>query len=654
MDIVQRIKEEMKEAKAALEDPEYQYKANSLDRSVHVKKYDDIKNVDLNSMFRNAILLYCIAEDLDKYQKLYQILQDMDFSFFYKEYEKHHTPTSVEIMELVKVDRTHSKITVAGKRAFIAMGMEDFYSANLSLDDKSQLLLQQLKRRNLEDIRFLFQSGFLEDLLEKQCGIDLNYDSIESIKHTLYSICLEIYDIKLFEQTKDVIFRNAPGAVRQHKMVQFKNSRIVETIGLVYKIYHNILALEQENKDQLHYEIFALEQVLTYLKDPEVLIQNMDHIDYKMLELVDSNAYQDIFKIILQNQEKRYKIALTQAIKSKAEIENSAAGLLLRKYNIAIEQLPEDIQKSLLQEKNLKILDENMKALHIDHADSFSKKLYAFLTETSVKQMHFYTYLLHMGFLKKETLLHSIEQEKQELLKENAECLLDENVSAKSPNYEENILFLHPEELKANIKLLSWYPKEKKANNFNYLYDSRYVDLLDFFIEQDIDLNLLDDCKLSLEQMEAFIKRVQICSSLDIDIYTKSGHINRSFLLGKGFYCDAKQLDAYMLYSSLEDQEIMKSLHHAKRDHINDHISMIDSFKKLEVYKREDEMAYVIDDLVISRPKVMRNLTYFYEQKQINSHTILQSILYNSNFNDAEIKKIENIVLTDKKTKQKV
>lgn len=653
MDIVQKIKEEIEAAKADLEDPEYQYKANSLDRSVYVKKYDDIKKVDLNIMFRNAILLYCIAEDLDKYQKLHQALQDMDFSFFYQEYEKYHTPTSVEIMELVKVDRTHSKITVAGKKAFIALGLQDFYSTDLSLDDKKQLLLQQLKRRNQEDIHFLFRSGFLEDLLKEQSGIDLDSEIMETIQYTLYSICLEIYDVKLFEQTKDIVFHNSHAAIRQHKTVQYQNSRIVETINFVNKAYHDILDLEKENKEKLHREIFSLEQVLTYLKDPEVLIQNMDHIDYKMLELVDRSAYQDVFKIMLRNQKERYKKALTQAIKSKTEIENSAIGILLRKYNMAIEQLPEDIQNTLLQEKDLKRLDANMKALHMNCADSFSKEIWTFLMKTSVKQMHFYTYLLHMGFLSKETLLHSIEQGKHELLKENAKCLLDENIPAKSSNYEENILFLNPEELKSNIKLLSWYPKEKKTNNFNYLYDSRYDDLLDFFIEQDIDLNLLDDCKLSLEQMDAFIKRVHICSALDIAIYTKSGHVNRSFLLGKGFYCAEDQLDEYMLYSSLEDKEVMKHLQQAKRNHINENITTIPSFLNLEAYKREDGMAYVIEDCVVSRPKVMRNLTYFYEQGEVNSHTILQSILYNSNFNDTEIKKIQNVVMTDKKEKRK-
>ena len=178
------------------------------------------------------------------------------------------------------------------------------------------------------------------------------------------------------------------------------------------------------------------------------------------------------------------------------------------------------------------------------------------------------------------------------------------------------------------------------------------MDALDFLIENGLNISLLDNNKLTKEEMYNFIKRTQICLSLDIDIYTAGGNINRSFLLGKGFYCKAEDLDKYMLVSQLEDEEVIKELKEAKRDHINDEIYNLEGIKKLEGYRSEDGLTYEIEEMSLSRPKVMRNLTYFYEQNKITENNTLQSIIFNSNLENKEIEIIKEKVIPLGKRKQ--
>ena len=49
----------------------------------------------------------------------------------------------------------------------------------------------------------------------------------------------------------------------------------------------------------------------------------------------------------------------------------------------------------------------------------------------------------------------------------------------------------------------------------------------------------------------------------------------------------------------------------------------------------------------------MRNLTLFLETENINDNNILQSIIYNSNFNDNDIEIIKSTIFKNNKVKVK-
>ncbi len=283
-----------------------------------------------------------------------------------------------------------------------------------------------------------------------------------------------------------------------------------------------------------------------------------------------------------------------------------------------------------------------------------TKKFITILDRYSLKEINNYSYLIEKGYISRDTTFKFMnENTSLDKINANLEFLMSKKIEPKISNYDEKILFLPIEQLRTNENLLfSFYHKNKSDNNFNYLYNSFYMDALDFLIENGLSVDLLDNNKLTKEEMYNFIKRTQICLSLDIDIYTAGGNINRSFLLGKGFYCKAEDLDKYMLVSQLEDEKVIKELKEAKRNHINDEICNLEVMEKLEEYRSEDGLTYEIEEMILSRPKVMRNLTYFYEQNKITENNILQSIIFNSNLENKEIETIKEKVIPLEKRKQ--
>ena len=195
--------------------------------------------------------------------------------------------------------------------------------------------------------------------------------------------------------------------------------------------------------------------------------------------------------------------------------------------------------------------------------------------------------------------------------------------------------------------------KTKNNNNFNYLNDSYNFDIFDILIENGIDIDLLDENVLSKDDIENFIKRIYICLSLNIPIYTKSGNINRSFLLGNNFYAQDDSLDDYILKSRYENEELNNYIKNNLRNKIHYDINIIEEYKRLEMFKSKDELYYDIDGIIISRPKVMRNLTLFHNSNLINKDSILTSIIYNSYLSDEEIELIKKRIFSKVKRKNK-
>lgn len=649
MDIIALIEETIEECKSCIEDEEYLYKANSYDLSLNIDSFKKVKDLSINTVIKDFILYYCINVPYKEYKILNEKLDKTDFQSLYDVFIKHHTPTMMELLEVVEEEEDQTAYTtVLEERSFRVLGIYHLYDKTASNEVRQEIVAKEIAKQDKKNMLLLFANGFLDDLLPES----LEERHIKNIKNAICNTFENIYSSFIFDQRRSSLFDpdknpSIDSSILQQleEMVidkQERDSFFKKWIPCIEKARKLLISIDKKYKKQQTSIVHALEKARTYIEDKEHLAENIDKINFTALALVDEDLYLEVFKLALEEQEKRYQKALREEEESKLQDENILIDNILQKYKIVFKTLSEEIKSLLIQDINIDLLDKNMRLLHIDNKDNLTVNIFKFLLNTPVKEMNHYGYLLNKGYLSKQTFFDYIDGENDiEYLNNNASMILSQNISSQVPNYDENILFLDANELKLNSQLLSWYKKKTTDNIFNYLYSSDAYDTLDILIENDLDLALLDNHKLSLEQIDAFRKRLQISTSVGIDIYTKSGNVNRSFLLGKGFYCEEEKLDEYMLHSSLENEDIMNELKLNKLNHINENIMNLEVVQKLEVYKRDDDLAYVIDDIIISRPKVMRNLTYFYEKNKLNDDTVIQSIIYNSNFNDEEIQTIQ-------------
>lgn len=381
----------------------------------------------------------------------------------------------------------------------------------------------------------------------------------------------------------------------------------------------------------------------------------MDGISFFVLQELDENIYIDIFKQIFKYQKEKYDLLIEQKNTLLEDNLKNKYKELLKKYNIDYEKLEQDIKDVLNKCDNLNILDIKFNLLNIDNNIVLTEELLNSIIDMDIKQIRNLKHLMDSGIVTKNTICKNLDliNDDYDNFNNNAKIMMNHKISLDNKIYDEDILFINNQELLQNEKMLKVYRNELSKGDYTYLNDSNSFDILDVLIENNLPLDSFDNYSLNNKDISNLIKRLSICTDLDIDIYTVSGNLNRSFLLGNKFYIPEEALDEYIVTSNYYDENIINFIRNNNRNNINKNINLIEEFNELENYKSEDELSYNIDGLIISRPKVMRNLTLFLETENINDNNILQSIIYNSNFNDNDIEIIKSTIFKNNKVKVK-
>ncbi|MGN0973760.1 MAG: hypothetical protein ACI4OT_03365 [Bacilli bacterium] len=489
--------------------------------------------------------------------------------------------------------------------------------------------------------------------------VDLN-----KIKEDLKQNTLKATKSKNYYMTEINAARKVVETLRKHesnekliqKAKQHNNAELKSyNYYLEIRNYYNELLKINRDYEQLKKKVIRdlnrIKEFITNLPD----ITLIDKINYTTLQEIDENAYKEIFKQIFANQEERYN-KLKEAENNL--LENSYQNRyknLLQKYNIEFEQLDIDIQNIFKNCNDIELLDNKLTILKLDSILDLTEEFLNTIINMDIKKIKQVAYLINNKIISKETVFENIDLINKDFdsLNNNASIMINHNISIDNKLYNDDILFVDNKELLNNEELLKVYRKELSEGDYIYLNDSNNFDILDLLIENDISLNSFDNYSLSQKEISNLIKRIFICTDLNIDMYTKSGNLNRSFLLGNKFYTSEETLDEYILTSNYYDENIEDFIKNNNRNHINKNINLIEEFNELEKYKSEDELSYNIDGLIISRPKVMRNLTLFLETENLNKNNILQSIIYNSNFNDSDIEIIKSTIFKNNKIKVK-
>lgn len=429
-----------------------------------------------------------------------------------------------------------------------------------------------------------------------------------------------------------------------------KKNHVLQYYTDISAYYTELVVQNKTYENKLKQAIKELENLKEVVSDLDNHYMKIDEDALRSFRILDENIYKIVGENILNIQKEKYDSLQKERQKLVNLVESSKYQRVFSKFGIIFDALEDEVKEYIIEQVDISVLDKKMSLLNIEHFSYLSIDLIERLLSTNDKLLSEIDYLKNIGFVDEEVFLPHMSDYISDFdnINKNATLLLKHHIHYGNNFYDEDILFVPYIELFYNEKLLSVYRNQFCSGDFIFLEDTKNFDLLDVFIENEIDLYSFDSYQLNHKEVDNLIKRIHLCNTLFIDYYTDSGNLSRSFLLGNQFYCKEDDLDDYILYSNYENKEIDQFIRNNNRNHIHPGIYTILEFNKLESYKSEDELSYDIEGIFISRPKVMRNLTLFLETGQINQKTILQSILYNSNLNDEEIEIINSRVFDSK------
>ena len=427
-----------------------------------------------------------------------------------------------------------------------------------------------------------------------------------------------------------------------------------------YKYYTLIQEYYKELQQRERQYQSDIKKLTNHLKKVKNIIlelpkyQNLDDIDFALLNeidkdlngIIDEKIYEIIFKSILEYQKERYdRYKLAKESLDQTEKQDTLRRMFSR-FNIDFEGFDQDIKDYLYQLEDLNSFYDKMKSIGISKSTELTLDYIKMIQDISTKMIDSFKYLISHNLISTETFAKRLPeyQENEKRVLENSKIMLERRLNYSNNLYNEEILFNDPNKVEKTDKLLSSYRENITSADYNYFKDESNFDLLDILIENEIDIYCFDSYLLSKEDIKNLNKRLQICTMLDIDVYSEKGNLNRTFLLGNGFYCKEEELDEYLTNSKYIDQNIIEELEQVSRTEIDKTITSLPEVIALEEYVSDDNSCYNINGLIISRNKVLRNLTYFKNNNKLNENTIINSIFYNMNVNDEEVLKVKSII----------
>lgn len=214
-------------------------------------------------------------------------------------------------------------------------------------------------------------------------------------------------------------------------------------------------------------------------------------------------------------------------------------------------------------------------------------------------------------------------------------------------NYNNKVLLLDKNVLIGNIKLLKQYFNKLTNTNLwcSLLINPELFKIIDFFSETGITFENINFNNLDGVNVDNLIKRMYLALNCNLPIF-KGGMIDLE-LLAK---IEEQNLDEYIpneTHYSLPI-DILDEFRKTKVTGINDNIINLINFK--EFYDSRDGNIYFGDDIILSKTRLLRNLSILYckNDKYSMDDLIFYSLIYGSFLSNEEIKKIKSHIKKEK------
>ena len=171
-------------------------------------------------------------------------------------------------------------------------------------------------------------------------------------------------------------------------------------------------------------------------------------------------------------------------------------------------------------------------------------------------------------------------------------------------NINEKVLLLDPNYLRQALLLAKKYSLDLNNEQILLSLTNKYIfDYLDILIELNIIDILKTDQSFLNGDLPNIIKRIIICQKLNIKIINKNNKLLSMIKTGNNFYLNENELDEYIENSVINfiSSKTLSKLTTSQR------LELANPPKELDIYEKNGN--YLINGIIISKNKVLRNLT---------------------------------------------
>lgn len=495
----------------------------------------------------------------------------------------------------------------------------------------------------------------------------------ERLKSIIEETVIDGYEDAINDSMFDDYDRQLFGTKKFSKFVEKEKSRIVNETLREFITTADVNIFEDYEQMKKHYDRIlkeAKEVVKTTnkkIKKLEELMYKLSYINPERLIKVDNGVYEFLFDDKIKYYYLLYSIEHNYNLQKKAEEKNiefsnnslNKLEILFSKYGFNFNEFNEEERESIINETNVFHVENilnSIKYSELSFISEYASEFVKIIIFSKPEVIKFIDHLLKNKIIDKKFIFKNIDilcpTRAFERLYNNINYLSSIGVNIVNIFKDDpGILLLDSEELIARTNILSEYNfklDKEDVYNFDALNDDKMLDLLDNYIELGLKDIILDNPKYLTSNGFDTIKRIMICNLIGVNPINKSNKIVGSVNTGNNFYVAPGKYDNFIIdyKHDYQNHKCVDVLNNNVRNIISQSTKNRMFVKKLDELYMKDELTYVIEGVVISRNRVLRNLDVlikhlFYSDLDI-SDMVFQSILYNM-INNVEPEVIEKI-----------
>ncbi len=597
--------------------------------------YDDIKKCysNISSIKDRLQLLEAYKNiDLEKIIKLYLLIE---YEFSIDELNK----MTAYILDLLSYD-VNKKILVEN------IGYLDKEESN----NKKKNFLSKFV-----DVILFMAKHFVKDF-ENNLNILINLSKNNDFKETI-----DIFD-KMFncKEQLNILIKNSK-VMKYSKESIIKNKKanciLEELISSFKKIYEE---KEYMIKDKLYNYSSYIKKAQknnNYLKevDNNILkitsILEKEYIAYfEILKLKDIIKDDTLFNEILIYILKNTKFSVNNKYKNKLEI---MFRNLFNKYNYNYDILDETIKLSIKDRYDE--IDELLSVTSKNGILLSNTNLEKVLIDGNISLICNIKGLFSKGYLNNSYINNNIQllcdSEYQSAFLKNIDYFLSMKINIlQLINNNVQLGIIDSDLLKRNLEIYNMYNinfKDKQFHNFSFLTNPKCFSVIDGFIEEGLLFVIKEHPEYIKEENKDMIKRIHINNLINSEVL-KEDRIDSKLVYAEKYFIEDSSLDKYLCSHTIEyqDKNIKDILDKSVINKISNELEENTIVRTLDnKYKNKTGELYIINDILISRIKFLRNMEALKDYDSFSLDSIVFNCLINNSYLiDDEIIEIKDIV----------